>query len=243
VTYLELCQRAAVECGVASRTAIKTALPNVASATGSLGRVVNWVGDAWNELQLESENWSFMRSSNILGQGVSFLTIAGQPSYFLGTDPGMIGVGPDAFSVWDEDSFRCFPTAVGTRGEMFLDTIDYEDWRNGYMLGAMRSVQTRPVAIAIGPNQSLHLGPPPTDAFTVTGDYYVAPSEMVLDTDLPAGLPPRFHMLIVYRMMLDYAGYESAPEVYDRAFKKNAVMHSQLLGVNAPRMTAAGALA
>jgi hypothetical protein len=154
-----------------------------------------------------------------------------------------VGVAVDAFGKWDREAFRNFTTSVGFINEMFLDEIPFDSWRNGYMLGAMRTVKTRPVAIAIGPDQSLNLGPPPNDQYTITGDYFVAPQEMVVDADVPLGLPTRFHMLIVYRAMLKYAGYESAPEVFERATQENAGMYSQLLAVRAERMTFGGALA
>jgi hypothetical protein len=97
--------------------------------------------------------------------------------------------------------------------------------------------------IAVGPDQSLCLGPPPTDQYTITGDYFVAPSEMVADTDVPAGLPTRFHMLVVYLAMQKYAGYESAPEVMQRGASEGTRMYAQLQAVRAPRLSFGGALA
>lgn len=244
MNFLQLSQRAAIECGVASSSAIQAVLPTVVGATGSLGRVVGWVNDSWTDIQMDHDgDWSWMRSSNILGAGVSFLTLAGQTSYPLGVGVGTVGVAVDAFGKWDEGTFRCMPTAVGVRGEIDLDDIPYDAWRNGYMLGAMRSTQTRPVVIAVGPDQSLCLGPPPNDQYTITGDYFVAPSEMTANTDVPLGLPARFQMLIVYRAMMKYAGYESAPELYQRATEENAGMYAQLMRIRAPRITWGSALA
>ncbi len=243
MTFLQLCQRAAVECGVASGTAIAAALPTVVGATGSLGRICGWVADAWTDIQMDRDDWIWMRSSNLLGAGVSFATIAGQASYPLGTGAGTVGVTVNTFGKWDRETFRNQTTAVGFRNEMFLEEIPYDDWRDGYMLGAMRSVQTRPVAIAIGPDQSLCLGPPPNAQYTITGDYFVAPSEMVLDADVPVGLPLRFHMLPVYRCMMKAGGYESAPELYQRGSEENAGMYAQLMQVRAPRPWFGGALA
>lgn len=243
MNFLQLCQRTCVECGVASGTAILTALPSVVGATGSVGRVVNWVGDAWNQLQMAHEDWSWMRSSNILGAGASFTTIAGQASYPLGTGPGTVGIAPDAFGKWDEGTFRNFTTAVGYRDEQPLDDISFDAWRDSYMLGAQRSEQTRPVAVAIGADESICLGPPPNDQYTITADFYVAPSLMAADTDVPVGLPKRFHMLIVYRAMISYGGYEAASEVTQRGADENARMYAQLLSVRAPRMSFGSALA
>ena len=47
--------------------------------------------------------------------------------------------------------------------------------------------------------------------YTITGDYFRSPTEMVADGDLPTGLPAQFHMAIVYLAMTYYAGYEAAP--------------------------------
>lgn len=283
MNFLQLCQRAASECGVATGSAIRTVLPTVEGATGSLGRIVDWVNDAWSDVQMAHDDWDWMRSSNLLGSGVSFRTVAGQASYPLGapmvfgsdfssdfgsdfgsggtsgaggdftsdfssdftTGPviGTVGVLPDAFGKWDCETFRVFTTAVGFLDETFLDEIPFDRWRNGYMYGAMRITQTRPFVIAVGPDLSLNLGPPPNGRYTVTGDYFVAPSQMVADTDVPLGLPTRFQMLIVYYAMMKYGGYEAATEVYQRGSAESTRMMAQLAALRAPRFTFAGALA
>lgn len=273
MNFLQLCQRAIIECGVASNQAATVVLPTVVGASGSVGRIVNWINDAWTDIQMDHDDWDWMRSSNILGQGVSFQTVWGRASYPLGVNPGNVGVDVDSFGKWDRETLRCFTTATSIpiyrldgfgnirvdgfgnpmilsatggpygQDEMFLDEIPFDAWRDGYMLGAMRSVRTRPVVVAVGPDQSLNLGPPPNSLYTITGDYFMAASEMVDDDDVPLGLPTRFHMLIVYRTMMKYGGYESAPEVYQRGSEENGGMYAQLQAVRAPRFTWGGALA
>jgi hypothetical protein len=88
MNFLQICQRTAVECGVASGTAIQTALPTVVGATGSLGRIVGWVNDAWTDICMDHDDWDWMHSSSLLGAGASFQTLAGQASYPLGTTAG-----------------------------------------------------------------------------------------------------------------------------------------------------------
>src|ERR1035437_3389469 len=150
MNYLKLCQRAAIECGVSGT------LTTTAGQIGSLARIVNWVGDAWNELQTERDDWDWMRSSNLLGSGVSFSPAAAQYNTQLGTGAGQVGVDVDSFGKWDEASFRCYTNAnassgianggigIGAIGEMeigvigtgtgidtldeiFLDCIDFDD--------------------------------------------------------------------------------------------------------------------
>lgn len=237
MTFLQLCQRCAVECGASGTIA------TVSGQQGSLARVVNWVGDAWNDIQIAHDDWDWMRASNILGSGVSFVPASGQYTTPLGTGAGTIGVATDSFGKWDRDTFRCYTTTVGTSNETFLDCISFDNWRNAYMLGAMREVRTRPVAVAVGPDQSINLGPPPNGDYTITGDYWMAPSVMTSDADVPTGLPTRFHMLIVYKAMLKYAGYEAAAEVFQRASMEWTAMYSRLESLRMPRINMAGALA
>jgi hypothetical protein len=56
----------------------------------------------------------------------------------------------------------------------------------------------------------------PTAGYTVVGDYYLAPVDLSADTDVPT--LPEWHnpMIIVYRAMIDYGMFESAPEVVQR---------------------------
>lgn len=246
MNLLQLCQRVGLEAGVSG------AITTAQNQTGESGRVVTWVTSAWNDLQTIHDDWAWMRSSYILaaegggfepGQGLTFNSVAGQPIYTFGTGTGYNGVQLANFQKWVRGSFYCYPTATGFIAETPLDLIDYDVWRNTYMLGANRNVQTRPVAIAIGPDMSICLGPPPAAGYTVTGDYYAAPSQMSADTDTPTGLPAAQHMIIAWKALLDYAGYEAAPEVLQRAERHYESMLSQLEAIRLPEVGFAGALA
>ncbi len=256
MNFLQLCQRAVTDCG-ASGT-----LTTTAGQVGSLQRIINWVGDAWNELQTEHDDWDWMRSSSLLGGGVTFSPAASQYNTPLGTGTGQLGVAVDSFGKWDEETFRCYTTSIAASGgigigaigempigggvpldEIFMDCIDYDIWRNAYMLGAMRAVQTRPYVFAIGPDKSINVGPPPNGLYTITGDYWTAPTLMVLDTDVPVGLPTRFHLLIVYDAMLKYGEYEAATDVMERAQRERNKLMRKLEVIRLPKMGWGGALA
>lgn len=243
MTFLELCQRAAVECGASSKQNIAIAMPTVVGATGALARIINWVADGFSDIQQDHSDWAWMRSSGETGGGASFATINGQSRYPLGTGAGTVGVLATDFGKWDVETFRAYTTTVGTQDENYVQEIPYDRWRNGYMFGAMRQSRSRPYVAAVGPDLSLCLGPPPTGLYTVTADYFRAPFDMAADADVPTGLPAQFHMLCVYRAMMKYAGYESAPEVDTRAREENAGMYGQLEALRLDKMTWAGALA
>lgn len=237
MTFLQLVNRAITECGDSGGPIATTA-----GQLGSIQRIINWIGDSWSDIQTEHDDWDWMRSSNILGAGASFVPASGQYTTPLGTGVGQVGIDVDSFGKWDNRSFRSNTTTVGTNDEIYLDDIDFDVWRDSYMYGAMRQVRTRPVAVAFGPDQSVNLGPPPNGLYTITGDYFVAPTVMVADTDTPTGLPTRFNMLIVYKAMMKYAGYESAPEVYSRGSMEYNLMFAQLEAVRLPRMSFSGSL-
>lgn len=245
MNLLSLVQRAMVE-GAASGSITTTA-----NESGEAQRFINWVTSAWNDLQTIHDDWKWMRSSYILaasgdstdGPGLSFTTVAGQAVYQNGTAPGQTGIDPDTFQKWVRGSFWCYPTATGYTAETQLDLVDFDAWRSTYMLGANRDVQTRPVAMAEGPDFSICLGPPPAVGYTVTGDYYRAPSQMSADSDTPTGLPGAQHMIIVWKALLDYGGYEAASDVYQRAESHYESMLSQLEILRLPEVGFAGPLA
>lgn len=234
---LALVNSAIVNCGVSGGP-----LTSTAGLTGSLARVAGWIDDSWNELQTIHDDWDWMRSSNLLGLGASFVPTAGQYTVPLGILAGQVGIAVDSFGKWDRETFRCYTTASGTSNEQFLDDIPFDAWRNSYMLGAMRSVQTRPVAVAVGPDQSVNLGPPSNGLYTITADFWIAPTVMSSDTNSPTGLPLRYHMLIVYKTMQKYAYYESAPEVLSRADKEYVPLFAKLEDARLPQIAFAGAL-
>lgn len=238
MTFLQLAQSAAVNCGISG------AITTCQNPIGEAARLIGWVNDAWNDIQTEHPDWSFMRSSVLLGNGCIFATVAGQADYPLGTNPGECNVDPTNFGMWDEYSFRNYSTATGFTNEMFMDPISFDDWRDSYMLGAMRNVESRPVVVAFGPQQEVLVGPPSDGTWTVVGDYFFAPSKMVADADTPLYLPQQFHMLIVYRLMkLKYGLYEAAAEVIERGMKEHDRMLSELEALRGQRMYLGKALA
>lgn len=236
MTLLELVQRAMQECGV-SGTIVTTV-----GLAGEQLRVLDWVKTAWREVQAKHDDWTWMRSSNLAGGGVSFIPAAGVPVTPLGSGAGTVGVIAATFGKWVTGSFRTYLTSVGTNNETMLDDISYDEWRDGYMYGAQRTVQTRPVVIAPGPAMQLCVGPPTNGLYTVTGDFYTAPTSMTLDADTPTGLPSGYDMVIVYQAMLYYGGYEAAPEVLDRGTVGYSKLMSEMEAKWLPECGFAGCL-
>ena len=200
MNFLELVNRTRVECGVTG-----PALATAQNLTGEAARIANWVTSAWIDIQTSKEDWLFMRAT------VTFNTVTHQQFY----TPTEAGIG-STFANWKRDSFRCSSVGQNYADEQLMNYMEYTTFRNLYMYGNMRTTYARPVLVTIDGGKDLGFGSIPDQAYVIDGEYYVKPIELSADADTPA-LPSNFHMTIVYRAMYYYAGYESAPEVYQRA--------------------------
>lgn len=208
-TFLELCKRTARECG-ASGSGPADVPSTVVSQTGELGRIVGWVVEAWLTIQNKHQDWHFLRTST------SWTTVAGTAQYTLGSGSGTVGVTAANFGRWKRNTFRNYPTASGTNGEIEMGSLDYDTWRNTYLLGGTRDARSQPSEFAIGPDKSIWLGPVPAAGYTITADYFRSPVTLEANGDTP-NIPAAYMLAIVYQAMQFYALYESATEVLVRA--------------------------
>lgn len=198
MNLLQLVNQARVECGVSG-----PALTTAVGQTGESGRMVAWVVQAWTDIQTSKEDWLFMRES------FDFNTTANVWEYSP-TDAGLTDFGN-----WKRDSFRCASDLTLFRDEQLLNYMEWTTFRNLYRYANMRNTTARPVVVSIMPNKDLAFGSTPDGVYVIDGEYYTQPVTLAADTDTPL-LPARFHMAIVYRAMMYYAGFEAAPEVMAR---------------------------
>lgn len=214
MTFLQLVQRTRQECGIAG-----DGPTTVIGQTKSMKRLVEWVSQSWTEIQEECPDFQFLRKD------VSFSTVIGQQAYVAGSG---LGINITDFGTWLEESFRIYLTATGVSDETELNMTDYTAFRDYYLLGSQRTISARPSDITIAPNRSLLLAPLPDAVYTVNGEYYRSPQELVYDTDVPL-MPSRFHMLIVYRAMQKYGYFESANEQIAAGEKGYGMMFNRLV--------------
>ena len=193
MNFLELCQTLRREAGVSG-----TGPASVTGQSGEYLRLINWINQAWSEIQQLRPDWRFMWA-----QG-SFTTAAGIADY---TGAAM-NVEADNY---DLGSFVLTDSLGGKRPMAYAC---YRDWKEAY--GAATLTNNTPHLVTDLPNGSIRFTAPPDGAYPVTFDYYRSPQTLVDNTDEP-WLPARYHMLIVHKAMMYYAGYESAPEVLQDA--------------------------
>jgi len=198
MNLLQLVNQARVECGVSG-----PALSTAQNLSGESLRMAAWVKQAWIDIQTSKEDWLFMRNS------FTFNTTA-QVWEYSATDAGLTDFGN-----WKRDSFRCSTVGFDHKDEQLMNYMEWTTYRNLYQYANMRQTYARPVVVSIMPNKDLAFGAIPNLAYVIDGEYYTQPVDLVADTDVPL-IPARYHMMIVYRAMMYYAGYESAPEVLSR---------------------------
>lgn len=202
MNFLQICQRVRSKSGITGTTLTPT---TVVGQTGELGRVVDWVNEAWEELQNMQTTWDWMRGD------FSFATTAGTYAYA----PTAAPISLTDFADWHRDTLRAYLTSSGLTDEQFITEWEYQRFRNYYEYGSVS--QGRPVVFAVrASDKALLLGANPDAIYTVRGQYQKKASLMTLDADIPS-LPTQYHMLLVHGALMKYAAYENAPEVMSTA--------------------------
>jgi hypothetical protein len=227
MNYLQLAQKLRVKC-----RAPGSGPSAVTGQTAEYTRLLSYINEAWMSIQRLHTDWMFLRAS------CSCTTLEGIYSYTASS----FGISAD-FGYWaldpeNGDTFRTYLTATGLPDEQLLGVMKYENWRNLYLLGANRTSYQRPGVVAAAPDRSLVVGPIPAAGYTIAGDYYRVPSELVAADDTPA-LPVQFHWAIVYRAMMFYGTSEAAPEIYDEGRTEFNRLIREIEAAQLPEITTA----
>lgn len=211
MNFLELVQRTRQECGIAG------AATSVVNQSGEARRVIDWVRDAWLEIQGQHDDWDFLRAD------FTITTTPGvgeyQPSDAVLTPAG-------DWKKWHKDTLRLYRNALGLADEQYFVEWDYKVFRDTYRY----NLQTpgRPAVFAERPQDSaIMLGPVADEVCTIVGECQRGPVSLLTDTDVPA-IAPALHMVIVYKAMEYYALYESAAEVLERSRRGLANLMPQM---------------
>lgn len=210
MTFLELCQRLRQEVGAAGNGPSA-----VTSQNGEYKRIVDWVVQAWREIQLDRERWFFAWA-----QGSVAVT-----TEFRDYSP------PSDFQVWDGDTLYL--------GSQKLQPMAWEKFKTQHREDSQAAV---PTAITQLPNGNFRLDTTPKQAGLLTLDYYRTPQSLSDAIDIPR-LPVDYHMLIVYRAMFYYALYENAQEVISAAQLGERQMMNDLITRHHDPVTLGGPLA
>lgn len=194
-----------------------------ADRVGELERVVNWVRDAWRDIQTMYTNWQFLyhEASHPIPQYTGVI----YPPEFAARQ----------VADWGACSFRIARSGHGRHRSDPILPEHYQTFRDHMMDPPNR--YGRPDRLAIHPRgESIHLTPAADQEYELFYDYWRVPQELVEDDDEPV-MPDRFHMLIVWEALQRYGGYEVAPDVIDRASARSQQLLSALIHDQLPRMS------
>lgn len=226
MNFLAIVRRLARECDVTLDTGTPTA---VTGQTGRLAQLVDWAADAHKDiLSLHADpGWMFMRRSFALS------TVAGDGQYAPTdcTDNAVAIVAAD-FNDWITDTvLRIYLTSSGQSTETFLTWMPYQDFYNSYKIGTSATTRNFPKYWSKAPNGDLLLGPLPDGVYTVSGEYQKSAGAYALAAD--SDTPPfhaDYHMIVVYRAMMDYGEFLGAPEAAGRGERKYYEMLHRMEG-------------
>jgi hypothetical protein len=199
MTFLELCQKVALESGTIAGIPSFTTL---AGATGRLAKLAGWVSDANRDIENERSDWLWMRET------FTKALVIGQTEYT-----------PVSWNLevrkWLPENPRRRPVsiydpAIGASDEGELSYIPFDYWRSRYDFGDHDA--TRPGYWSISPQRSFLVGPKPDKAYVIRGQYVRKAQILELDNDEP-GMPEEFHGIIVAEALRLMASSDEAFDV------------------------------
>lgn len=202
---------------VRSKCGISGSETTTVSASGEWSNIVSAVDEAYEMVQLEREDWLFLRKA------FSFTVVAEQGEYAYASAP----LSLTDFASWVPDEFRIYKTSIAN--ETFLTHWkDYDAFRDAYLLGSMRTQYSAPTDIVISPSKSLILALAPADTnYVVSGYYWRTPAVMADDDDEPI-IPARYQKIIAYKAIEMLGINESAVELVDYGRERYAELLGQL---------------
>lgn len=205
MTYLELCVQVRELSGMAN-----TGPTDVTSQSGEYLRLVNWVKTAWTKIQTERlGRWKFLHTE------FTKSTVVDQQDYEFYTADGIRAI----------DNIYIYLPSEGVSSRVLLREYDYADFRRRFI---DLEETNKPQAYTITPNNEIRLYPVPDAVYTLDCDAFLKPVILAANSDTPT-CPEDFHIMIVYRSLMDYSGYIEGPAAYQYAAEEYKSLYKQFL--------------
>ena len=190
MNYLQLSQELARKAGVSGQPA------SVTGQSGEMLRLVNWIAQAWTEIQLSNPRWPF------LWERTTLPAYAGQSDYELPANARHLD--EDEIEFYDASESKWF----------FIDCVPFKDFDRLYR---HETTPGRPQVATRTPAGKLRFYPIPdsaSDEIQIT--YYQNPIQLSANTDTP-DIDEAYHQAIVYLALKYYGEYEQDMEVVNVA--------------------------
>lgn len=149
----------------------------VVSQSSQKRKAVDWIAKAEYQINTKWFDWNFLWTQ------WSRSTVAGTANYAAPSDIG----------TWDLESVYLDYTADSYQN---LDYITYKEWRRDYRNGTKSNALSD--SFTILPDKSITLEPPPDAVYSLSADYWKAPTRMTVDAS-QTPIPAQFERIIIVR--------------------------------------------
>lgn len=198
MNYLALCQKLVRKAGIPG-----VGPTTVVNQTGELLRVIEWVKDAWSEIQTKHTQWTFRW---VYAQ-TQALALNGR--IFDPTVDWAINV-----SRFDTDTFKLNHTALGLTDQRYVSFEPWQSFESRFVIGPVQS--GFPSVFSVRPDGKVMFNTQLDDAYTAVFDYYRGTQFLAADADIPY-LPVDHHDAIWQKALMLYAEFEEAGSLYATA--------------------------
>ena len=233
-TFLTICNDVARESGTFSN---RPALSTTVDQTGRKYDVVEWVKQAYEDLQRSQRTWRWLITD-------FSASLAADTREYTAADFALA----DRFSHWvtrDEGknlTFSFYLTATGRAGEQILPFVDYDVFRTRYNMGPEATQTGQPSCYSIDNQNRIVIYPIPDDAYTLRGQYYKSPQVLAGNTTEPE-MPEQFHRLIQWDALRLLGTFDEAFNQIQLWERKSMTLMSHLISDQAPAIRRARPLA
>lgn len=214
-TFIELVNDVARESGTMGGQSLSA----VSSATGRWLKIVSWTRQAWELIQRERGDWTFLTKS------FTASLVQGQMRYSAAE------LGISDFGGWlrvgdHRTRFTIYNPSYGLVDQQRLCVVPYSRWDRSFGIGI--APQARPSLAAYDDDRNLCIGNPPDRVYTITGHCRRKIQSLAADADTPY-IDDQYHQAIVWRaLMLLGDDDESANEVTSSANTYFAIRHAMI---------------
>lgn len=210
-TFLELAQTTARESGSVDPAAITA----VTGLTGRPAKIVNWVAQAYTNIQRSRRDWGWLNAE------FSYALVPGTAVY----TPASFSL--TRFANWQPDTCHYSPVTlydptIGVADEGPLRQITYQQWQTLYGRGDQSNLM-RPVDWAVSPANEIMFGPYPDKTYVVSGIYQKGPQTLTASTDVPE-MPSQYHQMIVWEAL-------RLSMIHDGSYQEGQFITMEMLGL------------
>lgn len=194
--FLELAQETRALSGIGG-----TGPVSVTTATGIEARIVNYVRNAWTDIQAHPKKWKWMWGKYLAPTpgGAPLQTILNTREYLLS---GVKDVRVH--------SFKSYLTATGVSDRQRMIWMPWAEFEAAH--GVIDETASRPIRVTRDPSGQLVLYPKPDGIYSIEFEYFKRAQILTANDDVPE-MPSDFHQLIVYEALKRFGKAEDAPEI------------------------------